>query len=271
MKKKWNLVAVLGLVGFASTSCDTNTKQAQLSQTVEKKESHKEVASVELSDTQKLSRTFGHLLAKQLSKSEDIVMDIAEVAKGLQGELNCQTAPLTDTEYEEKMLEIQKICFEKKAQENLSLAEQFLKENKDKDGVVEVQPDKLQYSIVKEGFGRVLSGKPSALLHYKGSFIDGKVFSSSENNKDPILLPLNQTIPGFALGMQGMKEGETRIIYIHPDLAYGTSGQLPPNSLLIFEIKLIEAVDETAALPEEEVKEEPTVVQQDTVVQQEQA
>lgn len=265
MKRKWNLGTVLGLVGLFTTSCGIeNTKrQEQLSQIEEKNKDHQEVASVEMSDTQKLSRTFGHLLAKQLSKSEDIVMDIAEVAKGLQDELNCQTAPLTDTEYEAKMLEIQKVVFDKKAQENLALAEKFLQENKTKDGVVEVQPDKLQYCIVKEGFGRPLSGKPSALLHYKGSFIDGKVFSSSEHNKEPILLPLTQTIPGFALGMQGMKEGETRILYIHPDLAYGTSGQLPPNSLLIFEIKLIEAVDETAAIPEEETVEDTTTVQQE--------
>lgn len=268
MKKKWNIAAALGCLGLLSACDTTSSKKSQLPEVVSSNEQQQEVVSGELSDTQKLSRTFGHLLARQLIKSDDIVMDIAEVVKGLQGELECQTAPLTDTEYEEKMLEIQKMLFDKKAQENLSLAEQFLKENKEKAGVVEVQPDKLQYSIVKEGFGRVLSGKPSALLHYKGTFIDGKVFSSSEQNKEPILLPLNQTIPGFALGMQGMKEGETRIIYIHPELAYGTSGQLPPNSLLIFEIKLIEAVDDTAALPEESVEEQVTTVARQEQVEQ---
>lgn len=152
------------------------------------------------------------------------------------------------------MAEIQQLVFEKKAKENLSLAEKFLQENKKNAGVVEVQVDKLQYRIVKEGTGKAISGKPSALLHYKGSFINGQVFSSSEANKEPILLPLAQTIPGFSLGMQGMKEGETRILYIHPDLAYGTSGQLPPNSLLIFEINLIETTEDTVALQDTEDK-----------------
>ena len=48
-------------------------------------------------------------------------------------------------------------------------------------------------------------------------------------------------IPGLKSGIIGMKEGEKRTIYIHPDRAYGTQGYLPPNSLLTFEIELIKA------------------------------
>jgi peptidylprolyl isomerase len=38
-----------------------------------------------------------------------------------------------------------------------------------------------------------------------------------------------------------MKEGEKRTIYIHPDLGYGTSGMLPPNSLLTFEVEIMKS------------------------------
>ena len=34
---------------------------------------------------------------------------------------------------------------------------------------------------------------------------------------------------------------EKRKIYIHPALAYGTSGELPPNALLTFEVEVIKA------------------------------
>lgn len=225
-------------------SCDTGSSIGGQQAKMDEKDMNNDA---QLSENQQISRTFGHLLARQLRKSEDIVMDIAEVAKGLQAEIACKTAPLTEVEYEEKMAEMQQVVFEKKSKENLSQAEKFLKENKKNEGVIEVQENKLQYRIVKAGSGKAILGKPSALLHYKGSFINGQVFSSSESNKEPILLPLGQTIPGFAMGMQGMKEGETRILYIHPDLAYGTAGQLPPNSLLIFEIQLIETTDEPIA------------------------
>ena len=54
-------------------------------------------------------------------------------------------------------------------------------------------------------------------------------------------MPIKQSIPGFAKGMLGMKEGEKRVLYIHPELAYGLTGQLPPNSLLIFEVEIVKA------------------------------
>ncbi|ANG66152.1 FKBP-type peptidyl-prolyl cis-trans isomerase [Chlamydia gallinacea] len=243
MKTRWHVIITM-IMSFFIASCDWSQKSETQPLQVSEKNTNE---NSQLSEYQQISRTFGHLLARQLRKSEDVMMDIAEVAKGLQEELACKSAPLTESEYEEKMAEIQQKIFEKKAKENLSLAERFLRENKKNTDVIEVQANKLQYRIVKEGAGKVLTGKPSALLHYKGSFIDGQVFSSSDTNKEPILLPLGQTIPGFALGMQGMKEGETRILYIHPDLAYGTAGQLPPNSLLIFEIQLIETIEESVA------------------------
>lgn len=203
-----------------------------------------------LTDNQKLSMTFGHLLARQLKRTEDFTLDLAGVVRGIQAEIEGKSAPLTDSEYETQMAEVQKVSFEKKCSENLASAEKFLKENKNKAGVVEIEPSKLQYRIVKEGTGKVLSGKPTALLHYTGSFINGQVFDTSEKNKEPILLPLTKVIPGFSQGMQGMKEGEVRVLYIHPDLAYGTAGQLPPNSLLIFEVKLVEANDDNASVTE---------------------
>ena len=45
----------------------------------------------------------------------------------------------------------------------------------------------------------------------------------------PITIPLDQTIPGFSKGIVGMKEGEKRRLFVHPDLGYGTTGQLPPK------------------------------------------
>lgn len=55
------------------------------------------------------------------------------------------------------------------------------------------------------------------------------------------MISLDETIPGFNKGLIGMKEGEKRTLFIHPDYGYGTSGYLPPNSLLTFEVELIKA------------------------------
>ena len=43
-----------------------------------------------------------------------------------------------------------------------------------------------------------------------------------------------------------MKEGEKRRLYVHPELGYGTTGQLPPNELLIFDIEVVKANSDDA-------------------------
>lgn len=45
----------------------------------------------------------------------------------------------------------------------------------------------------------------------------------------------------FARGIAGMKEGEIRKVFVHPDLAYGTNGKLDPNLLIIFTVELVSA------------------------------
>lgn len=259
MKKRLCIATLIAMISLVVTSClepksttDHNTSQEQHHNKRSKKSTPKKVekgctcqySKPVTTDNEKISRTFGHILARQLKKTDDFHFDLQQVAIGIHQELSCESAPLTETEYEEKMADLQQVAFDKKSKENLAAAEKFLKENAKQDKIVQLKDNKVQYKIVKEGSGAKLQGTPSALLHYKGSFINGQVFSSSLDNKDPILLPLGQTIPGFALGMQGMREGETRLIYIHPDMAYGTSGQLPPNSLLIFEINLIQTKGE---------------------------
>lgn len=246
MQNKWKWGAFALAMTTMLTSCNNATHtQDQSNHVASQADANKHDLGVvlpdcDLSDNAKLSRTLGHLLARQLKKSEEIYFDFQQVAQGILNEVSNRPSPMTESEYEAKMAQIQEVILEKKSRENLEAAEQFLSANATQEGVVQVIDNKVQYKILQEGTGVELQGKPEALLHYKGSFVNGQVFSSSLDNKEPILLPLSQTIPGFSLGMQGMKEGEKRVVFIHPDMAYGTSGQLPPNSLLIFEIELLE-------------------------------
>jgi peptidylprolyl isomerase len=106
----------------------------------------------------------------------------------------------------------------------------------------------LQYQIVKEGTGPEVKEHNSPQIQYTGKYIDGTVFGSSQDTGGPITIPLDQTIPGFSKGLVGMKEGEVRKIFVHPDLGYGKTGHLPPNSLLVFEVELIKADNPKGAL-----------------------
>ena len=69
------------------------------------------------------------------------------------------------------------------------------------------------------------------------------IVSSQEIEGSPSnIFAIDDLLPSLSRAMVGMVAGEKRIIYVHPNLAYGKFGHLPPNSLLIMEVKLIEIV-----------------------------
>lgn len=80
-------------------------------------------------------------------------------------------------------------------------------------------------------------------VHYIGALIDGTKFDSSYDRGQPFSFQIgaNKVIPGWELGMLGMKVGEKRKLTIAPALAYGDEarGKIPANSTLIFEVKLL--------------------------------
>ncbi len=85
----------------------------------------------------------------------------------------------------------------------------------------------------------------NALVHYKGSLLDGTVFESSYTTNSPFLVQNvgnAQVIDGWNQGLIGMKVGEKRKLTIPPALAYGDreSAKIPANSTLIFEVELME-------------------------------
>ncbi len=97
----------------------------------------------------------------------------------------------------------------------------------------------------------------SILVHYTGSLEDGTEFDSSAGrNPLPVDLGAGMVVPGFEEGLIGMKVGGKRKITIPPELAYGEAGVpgqnpgdpplIPPNSTLIFELELVEVVDNAA-------------------------
>lgn len=190
-------------------------------------------------DMKKVSEAFGHFIGRHL-KSPNVTFDLDAVIKGMREGVQGLPSPMTDKEYEQAMVRIQKNSFEKMSKENLKSAEEFIQKNKGV-GLVELEPNKLYYKILTPGTGPTVEPHSTPMINYSGKFIDGTLFGSSESNGGPVSIPLDQTIPGFSLGISGMKEGEKRLLYVHPDLGYGTTGHLPPNSLLIFEVEVVKA------------------------------
>jgi peptidylprolyl isomerase len=185
-----------------------------------------------------LSETLGHLLVRHLGSPVGFEFSLEKIIQGMRDELANKPSPLTEEQYEQMIGLIQEKIIEETAARNLAQANQFLEENKNSKDVI-VLNEKLHYKVLEAGSGsEKVTHESSPLIHYEGRLIDGTPFASSLGS-EPIVLPIAQTIEGFSKGLTGMSEGEKRVLYIHPDLAYGVDGHLPPNSLLVFEVTIV--------------------------------
>lgn len=234
--KCWITLSTLGfLFGMAEIGFADAQETPSTSKPVAKEEPQAKAL-----DMKKLSEAFGNFIGKNL-QTPGLSFDIDALIQGIREGAAGKPSPLSEKEYEEMMTAVQEKAFKEMSANNLKAADDFMTKNKAEAGVIEIVPGKLQYTIVKEGTGDVVNAHASPKIHYTGKYKDGTVFGTSEEIGGPITIPLDQTIPGFSKGIAGMKEGEKRRLFVHPDLGYGTSGQLPPNELLIFEIEVVKA------------------------------
>ena len=144
-------------------------------------------------------------------------------------------------EYQEVLMAEQAELVAASAGVNLELAESFLAENKDREGIITTESG-LQYEVIVEGEGAKPAVDDEVTVHYSGTLLDGRVFDSSYQRGTPATFPLNAVITGWTEGVQLMSVGSSYRFYIHPDLGYGEMGageMIGPNELLIFDVELI--------------------------------
>ncbi len=98
---------------------------------------------------------------------------------------------------------------------------------------------------ISPGVGRVAARGNLIRIHYIGYLPDGTVIDSTLGG-DPYTFELGSpdVIRGWNQGIIGMKVGGRRRLVIRPGLAYGSQGRepvVPPNSVLVFEVQLVDA------------------------------
>ena len=102
----------------------------------------------------------------------------------------------------------------------------------------------LYYIDVKEGKGNTPQSGQKVKVNYKGMFLDGTVFDSSYDRKEPIEFTLGkgQVIKGWDEGIGMMRKGGKAVLVIPSDIAYGPNGRgsIPPFSTLVFEVELVD-------------------------------
>lgn len=98
---------------------------------------------------------------------------------------------------------------------------------------------------VKTGTGPAIKEGDIAVVHYKGTLADGKVFDESRGRGQPFDFEVGRgmVIRGWDVGLVGMQAGGVRQLTIPPEEGYGKAGvppAIPPAATLYFEVELIE-------------------------------
>ena len=135
-----------------------------------------------------------------------------------------------------KKIELEKVMTNKEA------AIAFLEKNAGEAGVVQTESG-LQYKVVESGSGKTPTMSDTVAAHYSGRLIDGTKFDSSYDRGEPLTIPVGGVIKGWTEALLMMKEGDKWVLYIPPELGYGSAGAggvIPGDSALIFDIELIE-------------------------------
>lgn len=133
----------------------------------------------------------------------------------------------------------------KKAEQNEAnrkAGEQFLAENKTKEGVI-TTPSGLQYKILTQGKGAIPKADDEVIVKYEGKLLDGTVFDSSYKREEQTnKFRANQLIKGWTEALTMMPVGSKWQLFIPQELAYGSRdmGEIKPYSTLIFTLELIE-------------------------------
>jgi len=106
---------------------------------------------------------------------------------------------------------------------------------------------KIQIDNLMKGEGAVAIRHSKVAVHYTGWLMDGTKFDSSldRGKSFKFTLGAGQVIPGWDMGVEGMKVGGKRQLIIPPDLGYGKKGAcgvIPPNATLKFEVALLSLI-----------------------------
>ncbi len=199
------------------------------------------------SEKDKLSYAIGANIAQSIASIKEEI-DFDKVVKGISDQFHGKALLLSEQEtisilsdfsakMQKKMMEESQVA----AQKNTTEGAAYLKENKEKKGVVTTESG-LQYTVVKKGDGPVPTATDTVKVHYKGTTIDGSEFDSSYKRGEPAVFPVTGVIKGWTEALTLMTVGSTYKLVIPSDLAYGAQGagaKIGPNSVLVFDVELL--------------------------------
>lgn len=186
-----------------------------------------------------------------LTKEETkyIIIGFSETIRGEESKVDDSYGPKINEFFMKKR--------EASAKKEKAKAADFVKDYLNKNKKAKKFDSGLVYLQTKKGKGESPKETDTVKVHYHGTTIDGKVFDSSVERKQPAEFPLRAVIPCWTEGLQKMKVGEKGTLLCPSDIAYGDTGRLPtiaPGATLIFDVELLDIVKKEAEVKKQTEK-----------------
>ena len=102
----------------------------------------------------------------------------------------------------------------------------------------------IYYTILKEGNGKAVTVKDTVEVFYKGYLFNNETAVFDQTKEKPAKFPLSRLIKGWQIGVPQCTIGGKIKLVIPSALGYSIrtrSPKIPPNSILVFEIEIIDA------------------------------
>ncbi|MBX2895156.1 MAG: FKBP-type peptidyl-prolyl cis-trans isomerase [Cyclobacteriaceae bacterium] len=235
-----------GLLVNAQSKKELIAKTQQLSAEVEalKKQIDelKKPKTADLNDQhKKASYALGILVSKNLKMQGGDSLDYESLTYGIRDVFKEELLQLEPQEAAMFVQIYMQQAMQAKIEKAKAVGVAFLAENKTKAGVIETASG-LQYKIITSGSGKKPTASNRVTVHYTGKLLDGTTFDSSVERGEPATFGVNEVIAGWTEALQLMREGDRWILFLPSELAYGeqgAGGQIPPHSVLVFEVELI--------------------------------
>jgi FKBP-type peptidyl-prolyl cis-trans isomerase len=212
-----------------------------------------EMARVSYAVGMSLGRNIEGVKGQGFEVNESLVM------RGIHDVISGGTTLLTPEQMQQALMTFQREISAQQQKKRAELAakdkaegEAFLATNKNNPGVVTL-PDGLQYRVITNGTGAMPTNTDIVTVNYRGTLLDGTEFDSSYKSGQPRKFPVTRVIPGWTEALLKMPVGSRWQLFIPPALAYGERGSrnIPPNSVLIFDVELVSTESPPAPKPGE--------------------
>jgi FKBP-type peptidyl-prolyl cis-trans isomerase FklB len=204
---------------------------------------------------QQVSYGIGQNFAQQLLDNQIEGLDVKSLLAGISDALSGAKPKWTDEQlqptmarFSNEMRQKAMIRMTQQAAKNKQEAAAFLARNAKQEGVQKT-PSGLQYRVLKQTDGASPTLNDTVRCNYRGTLLNGTEFDNSAHSGGPAEFKLIQgedgLIPGWVEALQKMHVGEKWQLFVPPHLAYDAESPGPPiepNSLLVFEIELVEIV-----------------------------